>query len=501
MNRKLMLNTLTSILFQIVTVICGFILPRLIIKEYGSEVNGLVQSITQFLSIISFLELGVGAVIQSSLYSPLSNNNNTKISEIVVSGSKFFKKIAYILVAYTVVLVVVYPFLTKSTFDWIYIALLIASMSISSFAQYYFGIIDRLLLNADQKGYIQYVSQIATLILNTVACVILIYAGASIQIVKLTTSLIFLMRPLVLRVYVNKHYNINRHIKYSSEPITQKWNGIAQHVATVVLENTDTVVLTLLSTLNNVSIYSVYHMVIYGVKQLFLVTSNSIEAFMGELIAKKKDVELKAFFSTVEFGIHSLVVLVFSCVGILVIPFIKVYLKGALDINEYIQPVFAVLLVCAHAFHCIRLPYNMAIKAGGHFKQTQHNYIVAAIMNIVISIATVWVWGLIGVAIGTLVAMVYQTVWMAAYDSRHIINWPFKSFIKQCIVDLINIIMIVFCCHWLKLDDVSYIGWVIMAVEVFAVSCGIVFFTSLVFYKKQISRVGDIINARRRQAK
>ena len=174
MNRKLLLNTITSILFQIVTVICGFILPRLIIKEYGSEVNGLVQSITQFLSIISFLELGVGAVIQSSLYSPLSNNNNIKISEIVVSGSKFFKKIAYILFAYTVVLVVVYPFLTQTTFDWLYIALLIASMSISSFAQYYFGIIDRLLLNADQKGYIQYVSQIATLILNTVACVILI---------------------------------------------------------------------------------------------------------------------------------------------------------------------------------------------------------------------------------------------------------------------------------------------------------------------------------------
>ena len=41
---------------------------------------------------------------------------------------------------------------------------------------------------------------------------------------------------------------------YEKEPIQQKWNGIAQHVAAVVIGGTDTVVLTLFSTLQNVSI-------------------------------------------------------------------------------------------------------------------------------------------------------------------------------------------------------------------------------------------------------
>ena len=35
---------------------------------------------------------------------------------------------------------------------------LMLKMSISSFAQYFFGIVDRLLLNSDQRGYIQYMS-------------------------------------------------------------------------------------------------------------------------------------------------------------------------------------------------------------------------------------------------------------------------------------------------------------------------------------------------------
>ena len=69
---------------QVITVICGFVLPRYILKGYGSEVNGLLTSITQFLSFISFLELGVGAVVQSNLYAPLAKRDDEANSRKVV---------------------------------------------------------------------------------------------------------------------------------------------------------------------------------------------------------------------------------------------------------------------------------------------------------------------------------------------------------------------------------------------------------------------------------
>ena len=101
-KEKLLLNTISSLSFQITTIICGFILPRLILNSYGSEVNGLINSITQFLGIISFLELGVGAVIQSSLYKPLAVNDQEQVSKVVVSGQKFFSKLALILLIYVI---------------------------------------------------------------------------------------------------------------------------------------------------------------------------------------------------------------------------------------------------------------------------------------------------------------------------------------------------------------------------------------------------------------
>ena len=104
MKKRILYNTIFSLLLQIVTVLCGLIIPRLFLSEYGSEVNGLVQSVTQFLGIITLLELGIGQVIQSALYKPLANKDKYAIDCVLASGNKFFRRIAYILLAYIVLL-------------------------------------------------------------------------------------------------------------------------------------------------------------------------------------------------------------------------------------------------------------------------------------------------------------------------------------------------------------------------------------------------------------
>ena len=173
-KKRLLCNTVSSLVFQIVTLVCGFIVPRLILDTYGSSVNGLVLSITQFLGMIAFLELGVGAVVQSSLYKPLAEKNINDVSKIISSANKFFRRLASILVVYVIFLVILFPFFAAKEFGYGYSATLILTISISTFAQYYFGIVNRILLTADQRGYIQCITQTIAVICNTIACYILI---------------------------------------------------------------------------------------------------------------------------------------------------------------------------------------------------------------------------------------------------------------------------------------------------------------------------------------
>ena len=244
---------------QLVTVICGFILPRYMLMYYGSSVNGLVSSVSHYLGFISLLELGIGPVIQANLYKPLAEKDDIQISKIVISSERFFRRIAFILVGYILVLVFVFPRYICQSYDTWFTASLIIIIAISTFAQYYFGATYQLLLNAAQRSYIQLNLQTITIILNTIFCIILIKIGVSVHVVKLTTALLFFIRPICQSIYVKKHYQINKEIQLEEEPIKQKWNGFAQHLAGTVCSGTDVMVLTLFSTLENVSVYTVYY--------------------------------------------------------------------------------------------------------------------------------------------------------------------------------------------------------------------------------------------------
>lgn len=494
-NKILFYNSISPLIYQVSTIICGFVLPRLILGYYGTEVNGLVNSITQFLAIISFLELGVGAVVQSSLYKPLADKDNITVSKVITSADKFFRRLGYILAIYVVVMLFYYPYLVKQNFSFTFTATLIVAISIRSFAQYFFGIVNRLLLLADQKAYIQYIAQTVAVIANTVGCYILIAFDCSVQVVYALTSLIFFLQPLAIHMYIKRYYALDRQIHYDVEPIKQKWNGVAQHIAAVILSCSDSIVLTTFSTLVNVSIYTVYYLPMSGARLMIMSMISGIEALIGNLWAKQDLEELRKVFAWTEWSIHTGTTLIFTLTAILIVPFVQVYTHGVNDAN-YMQPLFGVLLVAANSGHCLRLPYNIMILAAGHYKQTQHNYIIAAVMNIVISIIGVKQFGLIGVALGTLAAMVYQTVWMAWYNSKNFIQWPMRNFFKQMAVNAVSAVSIFTVTGYFNMTGVSYLGWVVLAIK--ATVCGVfvVFLINYIFYKEFVLKITDKIMKR-----
>ena len=486
--KKLKMNTVTSLIYQVVSIVSGFILPRLILQYYGSEVNGVVSSVTQFLSIISLCECGVGAVVQSALYKPLASNDIPEISRIYVSSNRFFRRVAYILITYVVVLIGIFPYINDGGYDFRFTTTLILSIAIGTLAQYYLGITYQLILNAAQYVYIQMIVRTVCIIINVVASVLLIINGASIQLVKLMSSLIFLVQPLFYVIVVKKKYKIDKNIKYSEEPIKQKWNGMAQHIATVVFENTSVMILTVMSTLENVSIYGVYHLVTNGLKLFFTSLTIGMRSYLGDLFARKETNSLNKVFDKFEWLMHTGSTLVFTVAGILIVPFVKVYTFGVND-AEYIQPMFALCMCMATAIYTIRLPYNFMIQSAGHFKQTQSSAIIEAILNICTSIVFVKLFGLIGVGVAAVVAMIYRTAYFIFYLSRHILHRNTSKTIKNILVDIFSCIIMVISTTWITLTNISYFSWILMAIKVFAICAVEVLLINLVIYKDNITGI------------
>lgn len=491
-SKKALKNIASTLLFQITVIVCNFIIPILIIKTFGSDVNGLVSSITQFLAYISLLDSGFGVVIRSCLYKPIANKNKEEIQDILYASNRFFKTLAIIFVVYIAVLCFIYPTVVNSTFDTWFTVSLILILSLSTFFEYFFGMSYKLFLQADQKTYIVSNIQTVVTILNAIIVVVLIKLNCSIQIVKLCAAFVFLMRPIVQNLYVRKKYNISFEKVNKDYKISRKWDGFAQHIAAIIHNNTDTAVLTFFS-LAEVSVYSVYALVIKAVKNITNSFTSGVDAGFGDMIAKNENEQLNKSFKTYEVFYFTIMTITFICTYVLITPFVSVYTEGIVDAN-YIRPLFGYLFVISEFIYEIRLPYSGLVLAAGHFRETRIGAWLEAGFNIVISIILVFKYGIIGVAIGTIIAMTIRTIEMVYHSSKYILKRSIWISIKMYLVMIIEFVLCVIICQFLpELTTINYISWIIKAFEVFIISLIFVLTLNLIIYKEERNNLNRMI--------
>lgn len=484
-EQKAELNIASSLLSQIVTLVCGFVLPQLIIGTFGSEAYGATTSIAQFLGYISLVEGGVCGVARAALYKPLATNDTLGMSQVVYQIKRFFRVIGYIFIAYVFVLAISYKFIARTEMDWLFTFLLVLVISISTLAQYFIGISYSVFLQADQKSYITNVCSIVTVILNTVMTVLLVKIGCNLVIVKFFSGCIFVIRPVIMYLYVKKKYALIDSPPKGEDMLKSKWAGLGQHLAFYLHSNTDVAVLTIFEGLKSVSVYSVHHMIVYNMQNFTTSFANGLEALLGNLIAKDERERLLRVFSYYDTLISTVSVSLFSVTAIMIVPFINIYTKNLTDAN-YIEPLFAVLLTLACMTYCLRIPYHEITIAAGRFKETKIGAFGEAGINIILSIILVFRFGLIGVAIGTIAADVYRFVYYVFYLGRHILHRRIWVAVKR---ELINYGLFFLCykigafiCNRSQCDN--YFAWVGTALVVTIIVLTLVLLVNFLFYKR-----------------
>lgn len=493
-GKRALFNITFSLISQVITIICGFVVPKLIISIYGSNVNGLISSITQLLAFITLLEAGFGSVIKSLLYKPIANKNKEELENILKSSERIFRTISYIFIIYIIILCIFLPLFFNNSFDNLLTLSLVIAISISTFFEYYFGITYRLFIQANQQNYIVSIIQIVTLVLNTLMIVLLIRLNASITIVKLFSSIIFLLRPIIQNIYANKKYKINLKNVKSNYKIRQKWDGLVQHIAHIVHTNTDIIIITLFCPISEVSVYSVYFLIINSIKNIICYSFVSgIDSIFGDMIAKGEKDKLDSSFKKYESLYLTISSIIFICVFYLIVPFIKVYTKGIMDAN-YMRPTFAYIMVIAEFIYVIRQLYYSLVKVSGHFKETKKGAIVEALSNIIVSIILVNKLGIVGVAIGTLIAMIIRTTEIVCYTSKYILNRSIFYFIKRFIMIVFEFLIIAFIINLIPLIEInSYFTWIVEAIIIFMISLITIAFINSIVYKNEFKELITIL--------
>ncbi len=492
-NNITFLNIFSNLFLQFVTIISGFIIPHTVLNIFGSEVNGLVSSLTQFLNYISLFEGGLGGVVLANLYGPLYSKDKNKISSVVKTTQKFYNKLSLYFIFYTVIIALIYPLITNNNFSYIYIFTLTLILSITLFIQYNFSLSYKLLLQADKKVYIVSFTQSFLTIINVILFTGISKVLPNIHILKLISASIFILQPLIFNFYVKKHYSIDRNVSTDPKLLKSRWDGFAINIAAFIHNNTDITVLTVFTNLKIVSVYSIYSLFTTGLKKLIQSISSAIGPSVGHLYASGNKVQLDKKFELYEYTIFFITFYLFVIGGLLITPFVLIYTKNIIDIN-YNQKLFGILIVIAELIYCIREPYVTLAYSANKFKEMKKHAYIEAVLNILISIILVINFGLIGVAIGTIIAMSYRTLYQVYYLKNNIIyRSPYKFIYKFIVFGILSFIGILLCNIFIPINKINIINLIIHGILYSSILFVIYVIGTIIFMKKDFVEIKKII--------
>lgn len=422
---------LSSFVVQILIVVSGLIVPPLMIKEYGSEVNGIVNTIKQLLTYFSVVSLGFGITAQVSLYKPLSDNNWYKINGILSATSRFFNRTGFVFLGIIIISAVLFPLVSKTDTSNEVLFLLVIIYGIGAMSEFIFISKYKILLAADQKQHILSKIQSQGLLVNTLISVVLILCHSSLLLVQLMATLTYLLRLLLTIRYVKKKYAaLDFKVTPNNQALNGKWTAFSYQIAVMINTYTPIIIVAFFCGFKNASVFSIYNMIFFSLTMITAIFSSGFSASFGNMMAKKEVLVLAKTFASFEFIFRNIMFVVYTIALILVIPFMRIYIKSN-DGVTYVLPYLAIAFVLHGIIKGMRVPFVTLVEAAGMFKQNNLLNIAEALLNVAISVVLVNSYGLMGVLIGGVISAMLRSLLYVFFTQKHILfKIDFKYYLK-----------------------------------------------------------------------
>ncbi len=468
------------LVLQIVNLLVGIVLPRLYLKVYGSEVNGVISTINSFITYFSYLEAGLGLSLIHSLYRPLSQNDFNGVNGILSYSKKQYQKISYIYLILVVLLSFIFPLLNKVNnltlvefISLIFVLGFYGAFDFYSMAKY------RVLLTADKKEYIISYAMVIAQILRFVLVWIILQFNISVVFVKIIPILTLFIRSILLKFYIKKRYpnvTFNSISKPDNLTTKNKWDALLLQISIHTSTALPVMIVSQVLGYKEANVYAVYSLVINAVIALISALSSGVAPVLGEKIALQQNIT--NMYRVYEWGVTIAITAIYSVCSIMILPFVKLYVSVVDDIN-YIYATYAILFSLWGALYSFRIPATAVINAAALYKETKILNIVNIVLQIVFGIILAYFFGINGVLIAMIIAALHRNISMAIIIEQKLIPNTFvKTILLQIVMCLIVVVSYAIGLSFINIELITVIKWIIIAIIVTIV----LFSTSIVIY-------------------
>lgn len=461
-----------SLLLQAVTLAVGFLVPRSVIACYGSEVNGLVTSLTQFVSYISLVEAGISAAAVFALYKPLAEEDGDGINVVVSAAKRFYYKSGWVFVALVAILAFAYPlFVDIGSLSRLQVAVLVVSLSAMGILDFFTLAKYRVLLTASQRNWMVQLGTIVYRVLNAAVIVTMAHEGFPVEAVYVAAILPVIVRTAILSAYTRRVFpNADFSADDKGFKLDQRWDAFFLQVLGVVQNGAPIIVATfLLQDLTMVSVYSVYLLVANGVQSLCSAFSNGTQSSFGDVIVRHQSDVLKRTFGELQTLVYTVNALFCGVAFVLIGSFVSLYTQGVADVS-YDYPLIGFLVILNVFLYHLKTPQGLLVIAAGMYRETRVQTSIQTVILIVGSLALGAAFGVPGIIAGCCLSNLYRDIDLMYFIPKRLTKTrPFDTFARQ-MLSVIKCALIVAVGHFLTPVASTWLEWTVQAIALCVLS-------------------------------
>ena len=414
-------NLLSSLVYQVVLISLSFLLPRLYLENFGSEVNGVLSTIKQIFVYMFLLEAGVGLATTQALYKKIGGNNFDSASAVLSATNIYYKRTGIIYLAIVLIIAVVYAYVIPTSIDSHVLFLIIILTALPALFSYFVQAKYRILMEVDGRKYVLNNAETVLQLASNIAKILVLILSDSLILIQLVYCVIYLGQLVFLYFYAKRRYKwLDLKVKPDFDAISQKNSVLVHQLSGMVFNNTDVLLISILCDFKAVSIYAIYNIFFSQVQNFITNLISSFTFALGQMFHIDREKFDKLFNAYETFYIMSTYI-IYTLMAVFLLPLIQIYTTGIND-AEYTNAFLVLLFVIMNLVANSKLPVNTIIEYSGDFSKTRIHAIWEMIINITVSIAAILCFGICGAILGTIAALVYRSVVTIYFSNKKVLK-------------------------------------------------------------------------------
>ena len=415
-TRYTLINMVVNVGGQLMNQVLLFISRMVFIHYLSAAYLGVNGLFTDVLGILNLAELGVGTAMIYSLYEPAAKNDEHRLAQLMNLYRLLYRIVAVMVLLVGLALMPFLGFFIKDSSGIEHLRLIYLMYMANSVCSYLLSYKNSIYL-AYQKAYVRNLwAQLCDAVKTLFQIVLIVLTGNFILYLAVQFVMQFIPN-IIVSVKVDKEFP---YLKECRElPEKEKFHGILRNVGamsfhklgTVIVRNTDSLLMSSFVGLLSVGIYSNYKLVTKSINDLLRKVYSAFTGSIGNLGATQDPEYIYRIYQQLDFFVFVFYGYFAAGMALLFNPFIRLVFG-----ENYVFPQATVLVIVTQFYvtgvRQINLQFREAL---GLFWHDRYKAVAESIINLVVSILLVKRFEVTGVFLGTIISTMTTCFWVEPY--------------------------------------------------------------------------------------